>query len=256
MILRAVRICSLVIVGLLLQIQSSCSFLLNRLMTESQSLVTPPSPLTVMFAKKARQKPTDSKGPSVSGGFGTSAPVSPLQGKLRAVTGKATGAGSKPLRHAANTFDSLRKEHGIESCHDVYVRSPGNSATTYWFVGKIARDLTSSATPTEAVLSQKRIILEYSKQQLRPRNLGGKYASTLEIWLAPGDSEMGVVQNKISLEKVVGSVLDLSEDFLVATVGYNPEIYVGDELTKGGLRVERDEEGRPIKPVFDVNESA
>jgi hypothetical protein len=67
---------------------------------------------------------------------------------------------------------------------------------------------------------------------------------------------MSVVQNKIKLEKVKGSTSNLREGFRVADVGFNPEMYVGDEIQKGGLRVTRDEEGRPIKPVFEVNESA
>jgi len=107
-----------------------------------------------------------------------------------------------------------------------------------------------------ACLSQKRLILEYAQQQLRPQTMAGKYASSLELWLAPGNSEMDVVQNKVSLVPVQGSAADLPDDFTVDTVGYNPEIYVGDELTKGGLRVERSEEGHPVKPVFEVNQSA
>jgi hypothetical protein len=47
-------------------------------------------------------------------------------------------------------------------------------------------------------------------------------------------------------------VNDLPDDFTVDMVGYNPEIYVGEERVDGGLRVERDEWGRPAKPVFDV----
>ena len=56
-------------------------------------------------------------------------------------------------------------------------------------------------TPHEAVTSQKRLILEYAKRELRPQNMGGPYEKALEVWLAPGNSEMDVVQNKISLGK-------------------------------------------------------
>ena len=42
----------------------------------------------------------------------------------------------------------------------------------------------------------------------------------------------------------------------MADVGYNPEIYVGDEREQGGLRIMRDENGHPIKPVFEINQSA
>jgi hypothetical protein len=110
----------------------------------------------------------------------------------------------------------------------------------------------SVPTEMEAALSQKRLIFEYAKK-LRPQNLDGPYAKDLELWLAPPDSEMDVVQNKVSLTKVMGSTKDISDSFSVADVGYNPEIYVGDEVNEGGLRVTRDDEGHPVKPVFEIN---
>lgn len=235
----------------------SCRLLLLSLsVTCASSFVTLSSPRPTNIALFARNKP---KATPSGGGFGSSPTVASKNVKSRSVSGY-TGSGTKPLRVAANTFDRLRKEFGTECLNDVYIRSPLNDATTFWFVGKVARclkDPQGSVIPTcqEAVVSQKRLILEYSKRQLRPQNMGGPYGKSLEIWLAPGDSEMSVVQNKISLEKVEGSSSRLREGFDVADVGFNPEIYLGDELQKGGLRVTRDEEGRPIKPVFEVNES-
>mmetsp|Transcript_37452 Transcript_37452/g.68806 ORF Transcript_37452/g.68806 Transcript_37452/m.68806 type:complete len:126 (+) Transcript_37452:702-1079(+) len=108
-------------------------------------------------------------------------------------------------------------------------------------------------TESEAILSQKRLILEYAKNELRPQNMGGPYAKNLELWSAPGDSEMDVVQNKVTLVPVTGSTRDLREGFNVKDVGLNPEIYVGDEIKKGGLRVVRDAEGKPVKSVFEIN---
>lgn len=195
--------------------------------------------------------------------------------KLRSISStQGIGAGSKPLRQAALAFDRIRKERGREACCDVYIRSPLNSPTTFWFVGKVASESApihpkmeenDSSSPVvvndpdhvfvAACLSQKRIIMEYSRLHLRPQNFGGRFASALELWLAPADSEMDVAQNKVTLTKVLGSASDLPESFSVATVGYNPEIYVGDEVKQGGLRVERDEEGQPSRPVFDVNQS-
>jgi hypothetical protein len=207
-----------------------------------------------------------------------------LSNKLRSVSSAHVGAGSKALRQAALAFDRIRKAHGKEACRDVYLRSPLDSPTTFWFVGKVASQeggTTAATTATTsnvivapnsqnemdilselewnafvaACLSQKRIILEYSKQHLRPHNFGGKFAPTLEMWLAPADSEMDVAQNKVTLIPVRGSAADIPDTFSVDTVGYNPEIYIGEEVTKGGLRVERDEQGRPTKPVFEVNEA-
>ena len=198
-----------------------------------------------------------------------------------------SGSGTKALRKVANQFDTIRKEYGVSACRDVYVRSPLHSKTTFWFVGKIAcipMTTTTTTTATTTIMTDhgdnnnddddgvddgavdaprfvqtslllKRIILEYSKDQLRPQAMGGKYAPALELWLAPADSEMDAATNKISLVSVRGSLSSLSTTASLAAsdIGYNPEIYVGDERVKGGLRVERDENGVPTKPPFEPN---
>ena len=243
------------------------------------ALIDTPSQL---HAKKQSKKPQKARGGSggfgfsSGGGFGSKNPgsssASPAidSSKVRSVSGY-TGSGTKVLASAANNFDRLRKLFGKSATTDVYVRSPLNDERTFWFVGKvirmIAREegsngdedgsdvLEGSVWPSEeeAIISQKRLILEYAKNQLRPQNLGGPYAKNLELWSAPGDSEMDVVQNKITLVPITGSSRDLRDGFHVKDVGYNPEIYVGDEQEKGGLRVIRDSEGRPVKDVFEIN---
>ena len=139
----------------------------------------------------------------MAGGFGSSTNKNKSTKKLRKVGGY-TGAGTKPLRVAANTFDKIYKQFGSDSINDVYVRSLKNDETQFWFVGKIAWQLelgkdtegSSIPTPHEAVISQKRLILEYAKS-LRPQNLGGPFSNSLEVWIAPGDSELEVAQNKV-----------------------------------------------------------
>lgn len=211
-----------------------------------------------LFAKKSGSKKTKKNGDGGSGGgFGTKTNAASTTAQVRSVSGHA-GSGEKPLRTAANTFDSIRAKHGKESTHDVYCYSPDNDRNTFWFVGKIAIRPGTAATAKQAALSQKRLILEYAKRELRPQNFGGIFSSNLELWLAPGDTEMDAVQNKphTALVKVVGTTAsDLAENFSVKDVGYNPEIYVGDEVEDGGLRIKRDPSGKPIKPVFEVNQS-
>lgn len=215
----------------------------------------------ILQAKAAKKKKTKRTSGGGGGGFGSAAEGSnnSNSGKVRSVSGY-TGSGTKPLRDAANTFDKLRKEYGKDSTTDLYVRSPLNDEAIFWYVGKVARctdvdNLEGTTIPTveEAVISQKRIILEYAKNQLRPQNFGGPYSKALELWVAPGDSEMDVVQNKVSFDKITGSTSDLSEGFSVSDVGFNPEIYVGDEQKEGGLRVKRDENGDPVAPAFEIN---
>ena len=238
----------------------SCAFQVHLPSMQHQLQVRDSQP---SVATKLNAKPK--KKSSGGGGFGAS--TKSKAPKTRVVTGY-TGSGTKVLADAANNFDRLAKLHGKQAIVDVYVRSPLNDVKTFWFVGKVIRHIQADGndtdddeldgaiypTPTEAILSQKRLILEYAKNQLRPQNFGGKYSEGLELWSAPGNSEMDVVQNKVSLEKVVGSTKDLREGFSVKDVGYNPEIYVGEEQEKGGLRVIRDEEGQPVKPVFEIND--
>lgn len=235
--------------------------------------IAPTGSITHLLAKPSKKSKLRNGGGfgSSSGGFGSkykskgsSAPVDPS--KVRSVSGY-TGSGTKVLADAANNFDRIRKLFGKDATSDVYVRSPLNDESTFWFVGKVIRmieaesgnadgnGLVGTVFPTEeeAILSQKRLILEYAKNQLRPQNMGGPYAKNLELWSAPGDSEMDVVQNKVALVQISGSSRDLREGFYVKDVGYNPEIYVGEEQQKGGLRVVRDSNGKPVKPAFDIN---
>lgn len=210
---------------------------------------------TRLFAKRKTNKKSTS-----GGGFGSS-PNGSIGAKTRTVSGY-TGSGTKPLRNAANTFDAIRKVYGKDGTSDLYMRSPLNNEELFWFVGKVCRrldigdqDFSGASVPTEmeAVISQKRLIIEYAKNQLRPQNFGGPYSKNLEIWIAPGDSEMDTVQNKMSLVKVTGSQKDLSATFSVNDVGFNPEIYLSDEQRDGGLRVRRDEFGKPLNGVFEIN---
>jgi len=147
-----------------------------------------PRSTTISLLAKGKKTNKNKSG----GGFGATPASSTFNNKVRSVSG-FSGSGTKPLRVAANTFDRLRKEYEKDCLNDVYVRSPLNDESTFWFVGKVARCLdvekcqgTAIPTPQEAVLSQKRLILEYAKRELRPQNMGAPYEKVLELWLAPG----------------------------------------------------------------------
>lgn len=249
MIARKEMLLRVLLITILCDLTQSFTFSTQQPLSTSRQFKT-----FLSAEKKSNRKQSGSS----SKGFG-SKPVA-TAAKTRSVSGYS-GSGTKPLRDAANTFDLIRKKYGKESTSDLYMRSPLNDSELFWFIGKVNRSLEDdealegSVSPTEmeAVISQKRLIIEYAKNQLRPQNFGGPYSSELEIWLAPGDSEMDVVQNKISLVKVTGSVKDLREGFSVKDVGFNPEIYIGEEAKDGGLRVKRDENGHPVKPVFSIN---
>ena len=70
--------------------------------------------------------------------------------------------------------------------------------------------------------------------------------------MAPGDLEMEDVQNKVNLARVAGLSRNLREGLHVKDTGFGLEIYVGDDMKDGGLRVVQDGEGWPVKPAFDI----
>lgn len=55
--------------------------------------------------------------------------------------------------------------------------------------------------------------------------------------MAPGDSEMAVVKNKVDLARVAGSSCNLREGLHLKDAGCGPEIYMGDEKKDGELWV-------------------
>jgi len=104
-------------------------------------------------------------------------------------------------------------------------------------------------TLEEAVARQWHLIEQHAARLRLSRGnneLGPKFGE-LEIWVAPGDSELDVAYNRpsctfLKMPRVVEGVFETVKN---AEVGYEGEIYTDDEE---GFRTERDEEGRPVKP--------
>jgi hypothetical protein len=123
---------------------------------------------------------------------------------------------------------------------DVYVRDP--SADTFWFVGKVAR---VSDVSLPHCIARQYALIEQHAANLRPLELYPKRGS-LEVWTAPGDSELEVSYNKADMifqrmERNVDGALGVSKYM----VGFQGEIYQQGEE---GFRTWRTSDGRPTKP--------
>jgi len=138
------------------------------------------------------------------------------------------------------TFKSIYAAGGKDTVMDIYVRDPDTS--TFWFVGKVAR-CTGTVTPQGAVSRQWNLIEQHAAR-LRPNDLGVKFGK-LQIWAAPGDSEMDVAYNRPFVKFVKMSPPEGVVDVPIAEVGFSGEVYVGGEE---GFRTARTEEGLPAKP--------
>lgn len=152
------------------------------------------------------------------------------------------------LRQNQN-FVAIREAAGKDLTNDLYVREPYYQPQTFWFVGKIAR--ISDVSAEQAVCRQWNLIATHAAH-LRPIEL---YPSrnSLEIWIAPGDSEMEVAYNRPDLifQKIIprrrrgGDDDDVVDTLPSKFMGFQGEMYDSGEE---GFRTWRNEDGTPAKP--------
>ena len=133
-----------------------------------------------------------------------------------------------------------------ELSNDVYARDP--KTDTYFFVGKIAR--VSDVTPDLAVARQYNLIEEHSAR-LRPLELYPAWGS-IELWLAPGDSELDVAYCKPGIQFIrVGREVDGASEVRNSSCGFAGELYEGEEE---GFRTQRTEDGFAAKPEVQAQQ--
>lgn len=137
-------------------------------------------------------------------------------------------------------FLAIREAAGNELTNDLYCRDP--KSNIFWFIGKVAR--VSDVTVDQAVTRQWPMINEHASN-LRPIELfpARKF---LELWAAPGDSEMQVVYNDPNLIfRKMERKINGADAVKNTMVGYQGELYQAGEE---GFRTTRKEDGRPDKP--------
>ena len=137
-------------------------------------------------------------------------------------------------------FVAIRQAGGKELTNDVYIREPNSEA--FWFVGKVAR---VSDVTVEQAISRQWSLIETHGSNLRPMELFPKRGS-LEIWCAPGDSEIQVAYNEPDLVFTpMKREVEGAEGIKNALIGFQGEIYdPGEE----GFRTWRNKEGRAVRP--------
>lgn len=174
-------------------------------------------------------------------------------------------------------FVAIREAGGPELTSDVYARSD-SSTDVFWFVGKVAA--VSDVSVGLAVARQWNLIEEHASR-LRPIELFPVRGS-MELWTAPGDSELDVAYNRPHIQFAKMARTDEVEGALkvrAVEVGFQGEIYdqgeegfrtlrtddgfaknkevVGPDGEKGPKRAPTDEEMKEIQEMLkgkDLNE--
>ena len=140
-------------------------------------------------------------------------------------------------------FWSIRQVGGKEMTNDVYVREPGEE--TFWYTGKVAR--VTDVTLEQAVARQWPLIEQHAAN-LRPIELFPS-RGRLEVWTAPGDSELEVAYNRPTLQmKKMEKNVDGADTVKNSLIGFQGEVYQKGEE---GFRSWRTEDGFPARPEIN-----
>jgi hypothetical protein len=149
------------------------------------------------------------------------------------------------VKRAHETFNAIRGSGGKEMTNDVYVRAPPSDV--FWYAGKVAL---ISDVSLEQCIARQWPMIERHAFNMRPIELYPE-RGRLEIWTAPGDSELDVAYNRPSLQLVKMSKDGVEGASKVKStfVGFQGEVYQKGE---DGFRTWRTDEGLPARPEINV----
>jgi len=144
---------------------------------------------------------------------------------------------SENIQRQRNTYSQIRKAMGedLEDCtRDVYAKAYPQSQ--FWFIGKLA--FTSGTVSEEVALQRQWNLLQEHGSRLRPVELGRAFGR-IEIFTAPGDSEIDVSSNEIPLKRIPRPPPDAIAEIQkvsLTEIGLNLEIVTNHGL---GFKVDR-----------------
>jgi hypothetical protein len=146
------------------------------------------------------------------------------------------------VRRCHENFLNLRNIGGKDVCKDVWAKSP-HAEEEIWYVGKIAK---ISDVSTEDAIARMWNLIETHATNLRPIELY-PHRGRLELWTAPGDSELDVAYNRpaVVFQKMEKYEIKNLKNNLI---GFQGEVYQEGEE---GFRSWRTKEGGPARPEIN-----
>mmetsp|Transcript_16348 Transcript_16348/g.23975 ORF Transcript_16348/g.23975 Transcript_16348/m.23975 type:complete len:284 (+) Transcript_16348:239-1090(+) len=139
-------------------------------------------------------------------------------------------------------FQMMTQVGGDDTINDLYIREPNTQV--FWFVGKVSR-CTGTVSLEQAVQRQWHLIEQHASR-LRAKELGPHFG-ILEIWTAPGNSELDVAYNRpnVQMQKMErSSDATIHKTVKNSEVGFEGELYQNGEE---GFRTLRNEDGFAVK---------
>ena len=147
------------------------------------------------------------------------------------------------LVRASENFKNIRGVGGKDMTNDIYVRQPDSDV--FWYTGKVAR---VSDISLEKSIARQWHMIERHATNLRPIELW-PHRGKLEIWTAPGDSEMDVAYNRPTccFQKMEREI-DGASKVRNHSIGFQGEVYQQGEE---GFRTWRTDDGLPARPEIN-----
>jgi hypothetical protein len=144
----------------------------------------------------------------------------------------------KNIQRQMNTYLAIRESGAsVDDCvRDVYARAAPQ--TTCWYIGKVAFTSGTDVTEQQAITRQLNLIEEHATR-LRPVELGRAFGR-IEIYTAPGDSEMLVADDKLNLTRMP-RYAEGCEDVSLKEAGFFCEVVTNQGI---GFGVERALDGK------------
>jgi len=151
---------------------------------------------------------------------------------------------TRNVKRCHENFLSLRNIGGKEICNDVYAKSPLVEEEV-WYDGKVAK---ISDVSLEDCIARQWNIIETHATNLRPIELFPQRGK-LEIWTAPGDSELDVAYNRPELKMTKMEHYEVTPQQLKSNlIGFQGEVYQEGEE---GFRSWRKADGSPARPEIN-----
>lgn len=135
---------------------------------------------------------------------------------------------------------------------DVYARAPsaagGPRSTTLYFVGKVIAEALDASL---SLAAQEVLVKEHARLYL-PSVFSGVDDADIELWLAPGNTEVRVAQNELDLrlwQRPADEAVRLPE---AGACGFQPETATPEHMGGQPFSVQRNPEGKPLGKPFDA----
>lgn len=144
---------------------------------------------------------------------------------------------------------------------DVYARAPPSAAgddgpsERLYFIGKV---IAEACEARFALAAQEVLVKEHARLYL-PDVFGiVEDDADMELWLAPGNTEVRVAQNEITLKRWTPLVTEEADDVRqslpsAGACGFEPETEPPPHIGTEPFSVKRDQEGRPLGEAFQAN---